>query len=125
MAVKNTYKIENENSKYEKTTVKIYKANQKNPVVEEYDNKNRIAKITQPDGFTKKYLYSNAGKLIEESDSNSVTKKYFYNQDGTYSICVSLGNGSVCSSEYDKFGRLVLNSNNKNVVVILPLQIFY
>lgn len=113
------YKIENENSKYEKTTVKIYKANQKNPVFEEYDNKNRIVKITQPDGFTKKYLYSNAGKLIEESDSNSVTKKYFYNQDGTYSICVSLGNGSVCSSEYDKFGRLVLDVSFANE------QIFY
>lgn len=113
------YKIENENSKYEKTTVKIYKANQKKTVIEVYDNKNRIAKITQPDGFTKKYLYSNAGKLIEESDSNSVTKKYFYNQDGTYSICVSLGNGSVCSSEYDKFGRLVLDVSFANE------QIFY
>ena len=36
------YKIENENSKYEKTTVKIYKVNQKNTVFEEYDNKNIV-----------------------------------------------------------------------------------
>jgi len=108
------YKNENVNSKYQKTIVKINKANQKNAVIEEYDNKNRIVKITQPDGFTKNYFYSKAGKIIEETDSNSVTKKYFYNLDGTYSILVSLADGSVCSSEYDKFGKLISNISFAN-----------
>ena len=97
----------NEKSKYQKTIVKEFYGNQKNPRQFEYNSENRLVKLINPDGYVKTFEYSRTGKLLETSDSNNLNVNYVYNRDLSYSMISKRKNETQSVQRFNMFGNLV------------------
>lgn len=97
----------NEKSKYQKTIVKEFYGNQKNPRQLEYNSENRLVKLINPDGYVKTFEYSRTGKLLETSDSNNLNVNYVYNRDLSYSMISKRKNETQSVQRFNMFGNLV------------------
>lgn len=101
------FEVLNEKSKYQKTIVKEFYGNQKNPRQLEYNSENRLVKIINPDGYVKTFEYSRTGKLLETSDSNNLNVNYVYNRDLSYSMISKRKNETQSVQRFNMFGNLV------------------
>lgn len=105
----------NETYKYDKWQ-RLIEINRKNPdasIKYEYDNLDRLTKITYPSGRIFTYVYDKLGRLAEINGKDNLKFIFSYDQSGKI-ISIQYPNGIQASYEYDPLGRLIKLEHKKS-----------